>query len=809
MLDVVILCGGRGTRAYPDTVELPKPLLPVGGIPILEHVMGIYARQGCRRFILATGYLGHQIAERYASPPDGIEVVCVDTGEDTETGERLRRAAAYVRGDRFFATYADGVADIDLHALLTLHLERGALATVTTVALPSQYGILESDLSGRIHDFQEKPRLPDHWINAGFFVFERAALDHWQGEVLERDVLPALASVGGLYAYRHRGFWKSMDTYKDRQELDALVRSATPPWEVQHAALATAEVTTTPSTGQVVAPGTGSVASAGAGRTETRSPATIQPDAPRAAAAVGAPSTRGRRSPTSGPAGLPGDGETCARETGDGERGVLPSEPTCRTLAAPDFMPPPERVGRRRMRLAALTAALLDTVALVAVYRLVGSIKEGFLAARLVGSDDPIFLVTVPVWLLAFMVHGLYDRRRLVAAAEEARRLFHGTAFGALGVILLTFAIDLPVARSWLAVISVLTFAFVGTARVIVRAALQLLAARGLVGTRVVVVGSNREAHAVARALDRKRWLGYCPVGLVATGADSPAQVNGFPVVGHLEDLADAVRRLEAGTVVVASTAVPTRILPDLCADLLGLGVEVRVTPGLPLVSASRITVEPLDGLPVLSVRRSHQLSRSQAVAKRVVDLIGGSVLLLLTAPIMLVLAALIRLTSRGPALFRQVRVGEGGRPFVLYKLRTMTLDAEERVVDLRDLNVAEGPLFKVPDDPRVTRLGRVLRRWGLDELPQLWNVLKGEMSLVGPRPPLPVETARYDQWVKGRLKVKPGITGLWQVSGGHLLGFEDYVRYDLFYVENWSLGLDLYVLARTVPALLFRRGIS
>lgn len=227
----MLLCGGKGTRAYPETIDLPKALLPVAGLPVVERVMGIFARQGHRRFVLAAGHLGEQLAARYADPPNGWEIEVVDTGTDTETGERVRRAATHVRGDRFFASYADGLGNVHLDALVEHHVERGALATITTVPLPSQYGTVATDRDGRIVEFREKPRLLDHWINAGFFVFDRAAFDHWHGDDLEREVLPALSRLGRLFAYRHLGFWKSMDTFKDRQELSALGEDGNPPWD--------------------------------------------------------------------------------------------------------------------------------------------------------------------------------------------------------------------------------------------------------------------------------------------------------------------------------------------------------------------------------------------------------------------------------------------------------------------------------------------------------------------------------------------------------------------------------------------------
>jgi glucose-1-phosphate cytidylyltransferase len=235
-MKTVILCGGKGTRAYPHTVDVPKPLLYVGGRPVLSHVMEIYANQGFRDFVLAAGYK-RELIESWAISADASWVVeVVDTGEDTNTGARVARVADQM-DDTFFVTYADGLGDVDLHALLAFHASHPGCATVTTVPLPSQYGTLVLDDDGRIAEFREKPRLPDHPINAGFFVFDRRAFDHWDGDDLERDVLPALGAAGELYAYRHDGFWKSMDTHKDSRELSSLFVNGRGPWTVDAPAL--------------------------------------------------------------------------------------------------------------------------------------------------------------------------------------------------------------------------------------------------------------------------------------------------------------------------------------------------------------------------------------------------------------------------------------------------------------------------------------------------------------------------------------------------------------------------------------------
>jgi len=228
-LRTLILCGGKGTRAYPRTLEVPKPLLEVGTRPVLGHVMDIYARQGFTDFVLAAGFKREAVAAFADTLPPAWSVEVVDTGEDTNTGGRVARCAARM-GERYFLTYADGLGDVDLHALLDFHSRHGGAATLTTVPLPSQYGTAHFDDDGRVTHFREKPRLADHWINAGFLVVDERAAAWFGGDDLERDILPAWAAADELYAFRHTGFWRSMDTYKDAVELGALCAEGPPPW---------------------------------------------------------------------------------------------------------------------------------------------------------------------------------------------------------------------------------------------------------------------------------------------------------------------------------------------------------------------------------------------------------------------------------------------------------------------------------------------------------------------------------------------------------------------------------------------------
>jgi glucose-1-phosphate cytidylyltransferase len=228
-MQVVILCGGRGTRSYPFTEYFPKVMMPINGTPILIHLMRIYAAQGIRRFVLSAGYRKEILVDYFADRNTDWEVQIVDTGDDADTGTRLLRCAEHV-GPRFFANYGDGLGDIDLHALLRRHEASGGLATLTTVPLLTQYGLVIFSPQGAVTNFVEKPVIQDCWINAGFFVFDKEVFDHWRGTNLESEVLPALARQNVLHVYRHEGFWKSLDTSKDQQALERMFLSGNAPW---------------------------------------------------------------------------------------------------------------------------------------------------------------------------------------------------------------------------------------------------------------------------------------------------------------------------------------------------------------------------------------------------------------------------------------------------------------------------------------------------------------------------------------------------------------------------------------------------
>jgi exopolysaccharide biosynthesis polyprenyl glycosylphosphotransferase len=323
-----------------------------------------------------------------------------------------------------------------------------------------------------------------------------------------------------------------------------------------------------------------------------------------------------------------------------------------------------------------------------------------------------------------------------------------------------------------------------------------------------VVAGGAAAAQQLADRIQREPHGGMKVIGLCLPSEELPRPVvDGIPVLGNLNQVADVARALCCDAVAVTSDdATRYDYLRKLAWSLEGAEVELLVDPGLDEVAGPRLHIRPLMGFPLVHVEEP-QFTGWRRVVKRVSDVVLTSVGLVVIAPVMVGIAALVKLQDRGPVFFRQTRVGRGGELFTMFKFRSMVVDAEARKMDLIALNDGHGALFKLRDDPRITRVGKILRDFSLDELPQLFNVLRGSMSLVGPRPHLAHEVAQMPYEANRRSLVTPGLTGLWQVSGRSDLEEEDGIKLDLRYVENWSLTLDLLILWKTASAVLARRG--
>ncbi|ROP31868.1 Undecaprenyl-phosphate galactose phosphotransferase WbaP/exopolysaccharide biosynthesis polyprenyl glycosylphosphotransferase [Couchioplanes caeruleus] len=414
----------------------------------------------------------------------------------------------------------------------------------------------------------------------------------------------------------------------------------------------------------------------------------------------------------------------------------------------------------------------------------------------------------LPVALLAVLVVSrAYERRFLFVGTDEYQRVFRGGVGLIAGVAVVSYALELELARSY--VLAALPTAIVSAVvlRFALRKRLHLERSRGASLRRVLVVGHELSVIGITRQLRRERYHGLEVVGAcLPPGHDGASDVD-LPVYGTFDDVANAVDAADADTVVVLSCPeLDGAALRRLAWRLERDEVDLVVASALIDVAGARTTIRPFDGLPMLHVEHP-RLHGGARIVKDLFDRLGALFLLVLFGPLLLTVALCVRLTSRGPVLFRQVRVGRDGSRFRIFKFRSMYVDAEARLAELRHLNEHDGVLFKIRDDPRVTPVGRWLRRFSLDELPQLLNVLSGQMSLVGPRPPLPSEVAAYADDVRRRLAVKPGMTGLWQVSGRSDLPWEEAVRLDLRYVENWSLSLDLVILLRTMTAVVRSSG--
>lgn len=466
-----------------------------------------------------------------------------------------------------------------------------------------------------------------------------------------------------------------------------------------------------------------------------------------------------------------------------------------------DAAPPPAMGGRkldryvrgasgqsslRHVLIASDAAALLCAWALVPPT--VGDAWLGLMA---------LWLVT---GLAVIAMQRLYRARVSASWTNETTRLIRGMTL--LGLVWLALR-----DTSGAGVLATLQLVLVAAAllmgtRGIYRYVLRRLREGGGLATTVVVVGEPAEAAHLLDVIRETPEAGFTVVGVVGPHAGW-AQFP-YPWLGDLGDVADVVRRHEADGVLIETAGMSADTSSYLVHQLLEQGTRVQVSIGLRQFDHRRLTSRPIGHEPLMYLEPP-TLSRLQRIAKRTLDVVGATIGLALSLPVLAAAAIAIKLEDGGPVLYRQTRVGRGGETFAIWKLRTMVVDAEGRLHEVRALNRRDGPLFKVAADPRVTRIGRLLRATSVDEIPQFWNVLRGEMSLVGPRPALPREVAAFDKELLRRLGVRPGITGMWQVEGRERPSFDTYRRLDLFYIRNWSIDLDLAILLATIGTVMLR----
>jgi exopolysaccharide biosynthesis polyprenyl glycosylphosphotransferase len=412
------------------------------------------------------------------------------------------------------------------------------------------------------------------------------------------------------------------------------------------------------------------------------------------------------------------------------------------------------------------------------------------------------------VFLVMFQIDGIYTPRRSRSWLDQIYLIINSTAKATVIVLAFIF-IYLPAGYSRLMIVEagIVDVVLIGFARWVKELIEAFMLRQGYGIANVLIVGAGELGRAVMRTLVARPELGYRCIGFVD---DDPLRgstnIGRFPALGALDCLPGILRNQKIDEVVVTlpwSAQPKIMQVVELCQHR---GVRARVMPSLLQLNLGHIDVDDFGGIPLLTMRED-RTSPDDHLVKRILDIGGATLVLLLCSPVLLIVGILVRLESPGSPVYTQIRVGKHSKPFRFYKLRSMHMGADAEKALLMEHNEADGPLFKMRNDPRTTRIGRIIRRLSIDELLQFWNVLRGEMSIVGPRPNLPEEVAQYTDWHRARMRVRPGITGLSQISGRSELTFDETCLLDIYYIENWSPSLDLKIVLKTIPFLLSARG--
>lgn len=412
------------------------------------------------------------------------------------------------------------------------------------------------------------------------------------------------------------------------------------------------------------------------------------------------------------------------------------------------------------------------------------------------------------IWIAIFKFVGIYEEKKYISLIDELATLFLGITLSSLVLLGLLFLYRefwfsrLVIANAWWIAIFLL-----GLLRLIIFETNRILRSKGWGVKNSLILGAGEMGQLLALKISTDQTLGYQAVGFLDDDLNKQGKsYHQIPVLGTVAVVSKIIQQRKIEEVIIASSKFPDQKVLDVITECEKFGVEFKIVPGILELIASRVDIDELAGVPLLTVSEI-RLKGLNAAVKRLADIFLSALGIILLSPVFLLFSFLVKVTSAGPVLFAQERVGLDGKMFNMFKFRSMVKDAETQLTELESLSETEGHLFKIKEDPRITPLGKFMRRFSIDELPQLFNVFFGQMSLVGPRPPLPREVDKYTGWHKKRLRVRPGITGPWQVSGRSLLPFDDMVRLDIYYIENWSLWLDFKILLRTIPVVLFGLG--
>lgn len=432
------------------------------------------------------------------------------------------------------------------------------------------------------------------------------------------------------------------------------------------------------------------------------------------------------------------------------------------------------------------------------------------------GQEFNYAWLSVALAVVWWFMLGAWNSRKprvLGAGPDEYKRVAAASLwlFGLIAIV--SYVLRVDTARGYVGVALPVGLIGLLLGRWLIRQHLNINRLRGQSMSLLLILGGPSAVAHLAASLEGAKSSGYLPIAAYTPGAHAESGIepeSGLPILGHKPDARSIIEAIDVcgadAVAVSAGVQLHPQILRHLGWELASRNIGLIMAPALTDVAGPRIHTQQVAGLPLIHVT-TPTLDGGQGVAKRLFDIFVSSVLIIVSSPVMVVVGILVKIESQGPALFKQVRVGIAGEHFDMLKFRSMVVDAEQRLTELAHHSDGNGLLFKMKNDPRVTRVGKFIRKFSLDELPQLFNIFMGSMSLVGPRPPLPSEVAAYEHDVRRRLLVKPGLTGLWQVSGRSNLSWQDSVRLDLYYVENWSLAGDLMILLKTFRAVFRGAG--
>ncbi|MFQ5436841.1 MAG: sugar transferase, partial [Anaerolineae bacterium] len=420
----------------------------------------------------------------------------------------------------------------------------------------------------------------------------------------------------------------------------------------------------------------------------------------------------------------------------------------------------------------------------------------------------PFIMLLTLLLINVYRQKGVYRAKRRLSTLDEVSTIFDGTTTGIMIMIVLVFVYR-PTFYSRIIFLYAGAFIvfFLGVSRWLKVALLNYWRKRGFGVARLLIVGAGEVARAILRAVVANPEFGYQVVGFVDDDAiKGQTNIGRFEALGAIDNLPTLLNERHINEVIIALPWQYHRKIMSVAAMCERQHVRARLVPDMFQMTLNRVDISQMAGIPLIGLKQP-TISGANLILKRAIDFSVALLGLLLLSPLIGLVAVAIKLDSEGPVFFKQERIGRGGKPFGIYKFRSMINNAEAQKEALQTLNEADGPLFKIKEDPRRTRLGALLRKLSIDELPQLYNVLRGEMSLVGPRPNIPSEVEQYREWHKRRLEVVPGITGLWAISGRSELAFEEMILLDIYYIENWSPALDLKILLQTIPRVIVGFG--